>query len=114
MDTAQTLRQKKCVPCEGTEDPMSDADAKHYLIVVEGWQSENYKKIEKDFAFRNFKEALAFVNAVAGIAEEEGHHPDILLHNWRKVKVLLTTHAIKGLSLNDFVMASKIDALKLT
>lgn len=111
MDQAQTLRRKKCVPCEGTEDPMPESEVKHYLAVVEGWSTSDFKKIEKDFAFKNFKQALEFVNKVADIAEEEGHHPDIFLHNWRKVKIAFTTHAIKGLSLNDFILASKTDAL---
>ena len=57
MNQAQTLRRKKCVPCEGTEDPMPEAEVKHYLTVVEGWTTSDYKKIEKDFAFKNFKEA---------------------------------------------------------
>lgn len=112
MDSAQTLRHKKCVPCEGKEDPMPENEVKHYLTVVSGWQTDDYKKIEKDFVFKNFKEAMSFVNKVADIAEEEGHHPDIFLHNWRKVKISLTTHAIKGLSLNDFILASKTDALQ--
>lgn len=111
MDEAQNLRHKKCAPCEGTEDPMAESEVKHYLTVVEGWSTSDFKKIEKDFSFKNFKEALAFVNKVAEIAEEESHHPDIFLHNWRKVKIFLTTHAIKGLSLNDFILASKIDVL---
>lgn len=109
---AQFLRQKKCVPCKGTEDPMPEAEVKHYLTVVEGWSTSDYKKIDKDFAFKNFKEAMEFVNKVASIAEEENHHPDIFLHNWRKVKIALTTHAIKGLSLNDFILASKTDVLQ--
>lgn len=111
MDQVQGLRQKECVPCEGTENPMPENEVKHYLTVVEDWSTTDYKKIEKDFAFKNFKQALEFVNKVAEIAEEEGHHPDIFLHNWRKVKIYLTTHAIKGLSLNDFILASKTDAL---
>ena len=75
------------------------------------WSVLEEKVLEKWFKFRNFKEALAFINKMGALAEEEGHHPDFSLFNWNKVKINLTTHAIGGLSENDFIMASKIDAL---
>lgn len=74
-----------------------------------GWQDFKEKQIVKEYAFEDFKEALAFVNKVGALAEFEGHHPDIHLHGWNKVTITLTTHAIGGLSENDFIMASKID-----
>ena len=67
--------------------------------------------IEREFKFRNFKEGLVFINRVADLAETEGHHPDIFLHNWNRVKISLMTHAIKGLYSNDFILAAKIDHL---
>ncbi|HEY4489919.1 MAG TPA: 4a-hydroxytetrahydrobiopterin dehydratase [Candidatus Paceibacterota bacterium] len=77
---------------------------------VEGWQRKG-NEIEKTFTFKNFKEALAFFNKVAEIAEEEGHHPDMGIFGWKNVRLNLTTHAVGGLTDNDFVMASKIDHL---
>lgn len=79
--------------------------------MVPDWTVVEDKKIERDFKFKNFAEAIEFINKVAGIAEEEGHHPDIYLHNWNRVRFSLMTHAIKGLFLNDFILASKIDSL---
>lgn len=77
---------------------------------LSGWADFDERWIEKEYKFKNFKEALAFVNKVGDIAESEGHHPDINLHGWNKVKLTLSTHAISGLSENDFILASKIDA----
>ncbi len=103
------LREQKCVPCEGGIEPLSKEDAMKLNTQVSGWQlSDDVVTITKQFAFTNFVDALAFVNKVGAIAEGEGHHPDIEL-GWGKVRVVLTTHAIKGLSINDFVVASKID-----
>ena len=105
------LAQKKCVACEGMVDPFVREEAVVLLKQVKDWQlSEDAKAISKEFTFKDFAEALSFTNKVGAIAEEEGHHPDIELA-WGKVKVHLTTHAIKGLSENDFILAAKIDAL---
>jgi 4a-hydroxytetrahydrobiopterin dehydratase len=104
------LAQKKCVACEGTEAPMSREEAGVLLKQLNGWiLSGDARWISKEFKFKNFKEALEFTDKVGAIAEEEGHHPDIQL-SWGKVVVELTTHAIKGLSENDFILAAKIDA----
>lgn len=102
---------KKCVPCEGGVDPLKGEKLQALLPAIPDWQVYNEERIEKDFTFKNFKEALSFVNKVGELAESEGHHPDIFLHNWKKVKITLMTHAIKGLSENDFIMAVKIDQL---
>lgn len=91
--------------------PMTRKEFEQYLTVVKDWIVIEEKKIEKDYKFKNFKEALAFVNKVGEIAESENHHPNIFLYGWNKVKLTLTTHAIKGLSQNDFIMAAKINAL---
>ncbi len=105
------LAQKKCVACEGFETPFVREEAEVLLMQVKNWQlSEEAKSISKRFSFKNFSEALMFVNKVGSLAEEEGHHPDIEL-GWGRVTVLLTTHAIKGLSENDFILAAKIDAI---
>ncbi len=103
-----SLIEKKCVPCEGGIPPFTKAEAEKYLEKVEGW-SLNDGAIEKEFQFTDFKHALSFVNKVGNLAESEGHHPDILLHQFNNVKISLSTHVIKGLSLNDFILAAKID-----
>lgn len=105
------LKQKKCVPCEGGVKPLTPDEYEAFLRTeLEGWVDRDEKMLEKEYKFKNFKEALAFINYVGAIAEEEDHHPDINLHDWNKVKLTLSTHAIGGLSENDFILASKIDA----
>lgn len=106
------LTKKVCKACEGYEKPMDLKEAEKYLQKVNGWKiGDNGKSIIKEFEYKDFKEALEFVNKVGGIAEKEQHHPDINLYGYKKVKILLTTHAIKGLSENDFIVASKVDEL---
>jgi len=99
----------KCRACEGLEDKLSKEDIKRYSKFTKDWNVEK-DNIGKSFKFKDFKSALDFVNKVGSIAEEEGHHPDIML-SWGKVQINLTTHAIKGLSINDFILASKIDEI---
>ena len=108
----QDLTKQKCVPCEGGVEPLKRDEFQKYLNAVNNWSVVNNElQIEKEFVFKNFKQALAFTNQVGEIAESEGHHPDINLHNFKKVKISLMTHAIGGLSTNDFILAAKIDAL---
>jgi len=98
------------VPCEGGTPPLEEEKIKEYLSQVEGWEAKDDKLIHKTFKFKTFRESIDFVNRVANLAEDEGHHPDILIR-YNRVTFELTTHAIKGLSENDFIMASKIDLL---
>jgi 4a-hydroxytetrahydrobiopterin dehydratase len=105
------LKNKKCIPCEGGVEPLNLGKSQELLEELEGWLLQDNKYIEKVFSFKDFKEALAFVNKIGVLAENEGHHPDILLFNWNKVKVTLFTHTISGLSENDFILAAKIDSL---
>lgn len=105
------LASKKCIPCEVGALPLAREEAERFMTQLKGWQlSTDVKSIEKTFSFKNFASALSFVNAVGEVAEEEGHHPDIDF-GWGRARITLTTHAIKGLSENDFVLAAKIDAL---
>ena len=105
------LTAKKCVACEGGTPPMDVVQIKEYMDKVEGWNLVRLEKIFKEFKFKDFKEALLFVNRVGSLAEEEGHHPDFaILYN--RVILNLTTHAIGGLSENDFIMAAKIDKMQ--
>ena len=106
------LLKKKCVPCEGGAKPLSRAEAEKYLAEVSGWTlDEKGQKISKEFKFQDFIGAINFVERVADVAEMEDHHPDIHIH-YNKVLLELWTHAVGGLSLNDFIVAAKIDAHK--
>jgi 4a-hydroxytetrahydrobiopterin dehydratase len=107
----EELHDKHCVPCEGGTPPLSASEATQLLKNISGWNLVEHTKIEKKFHFVDFKRALTFVNEVGDIAEFEGHHPDIDLHDWNKVLVTLSTHAAKGLTENDFIMAAKIDQI---
>lgn len=112
-----SLSSLKCVACRGDEPKLTIDEIEKYLKEVqEGWQVENppaggSDKLVREFEFKNFLEALSFVNKVAKIAEEEGHHPNIYIHDYKKVKLELYTHKISGLHKNDFILASKIDSL---
>lgn len=89
---------------------MNALEIQNLLKETNGWNlTEDGKKIEKIFEFKNFPEALKFVNRVGKIAEDEGHHPNILLFNWNKVKISTYTHAVGGLTENDFILAAKIE-----
>jgi len=110
----ENLVKGHCVPCEGGTKPLSEEQISEYLQALTGWNVENNKELDKEYQFKDFAEALSFVNAVGEIAESEGHHPDMNLFAWNKVTVMLSTHAIGGLSTNDFIVAAKIDAMKNT
>ena len=105
------LAGKTCVPCRGGVPPLPKAEAEGYLREAPGWTLiDDGKRIERDFKHKNFEEALAFVNQVGAIAEDEGHHPDITF-GWGYARISLHTHKIKGLHENDFIMAAKINRL---
>lgn len=104
------LSKNKCIPCSGETPPLSKELVGQYLAEVGDWKLEE-SKIVKTFTFKNFDEAMAFANKVAEIAREEEHHPDILVHDYKKVTITLTTHAIHNLSSNDFIVAAKINDL---
>ncbi|MES2416509.1 MAG: 4a-hydroxytetrahydrobiopterin dehydratase [Patescibacteria group bacterium] len=107
------LAKKKCSSCHDKDlKPLSGADLNDYLDEVSKWKIDaDHKKISREFVFKDFVKAVDFVSGViADIAEEEGHHPDIHI-SYNKVTLELYTHAIGGLSENDFIVASKIDAI---
>ena len=105
------LHEKKCISCENGGTPLSEDETKRNLEQIPEWKL-NGKKIEREFGFNDFKEAMKFVNNISDIAEEEGHHPDIHIH-WNKVMLELWTHSMNGLSENDFIVAAKINNLKI-
>ena len=104
-----TLSKGHCVACEAGTPPMPLEEAREIIDQVQGWELEE-NKLARRFRFKDFASAMAFVNKVAEVAEAEGHHPDIYI-SWNRVRLDLTTHAIKGLSQNDFIMAAKINEL---
>ncbi len=111
---AQQLTELKCVPCRGDEPPFTGEQIAVYLPMVSSeWELVDAVKLRRTFKHRNFLRSMFFVNAVAYLAEQEGHHPDVLI-NYTRVTVELTTHAIHGLSRNDFIMAAKIDRMVMT
>jgi hypothetical protein len=110
-----TFTDKKCVPCEGGTVPLTAEDAGSMLKTIDhDWQlSTDIKSISKTFEFENFETTIEAVNDIGSIAEEEGHHPDLNIHDYKKLTITLSTHAIGGLSQNDFILAAKIEeALK--
>ncbi len=104
--TIADLASRHCVPCKGAE-PMGQSDAKQILRVLPGWALRD-GLIEKEFRFGSYRDGLEFAYKVGRIAEEQDHHPDIVIR-WRHVKLTFTTHVIKGLSMNDFIMAAKAE-----
>ena len=104
------LSQKRCVPCRGGVPPL-DRDAIAALLPqVPGWEVAGEHHLARAYAFPDFLSALAFVNRVGALAEEQGHHPDLYL-SWGKVEIRIWTHKIDGLTESDFILAAKIDRL---
>ena len=108
MDT--NLEQKHCRACELGEGKLDEVATNALLTHTPNWKIINNHEIFRKFEFKNFALALAFVNEVGKIAESEGHHPDIKF-GWGYVEITLTTHAVDGLSENDFILAAKIDKI---
>ena len=105
------LLSKQCIPCSIGAPTLNEEEIKELLpSLKEGWNVIDNKRIEKSYKFKNFKEALDFVNKVGELAEKEGHHPNIYL-SWGKVDITLFTHKIDGLHENDFILAAKIDEI---
>ncbi len=105
------LTAKRCVPCEGGVAPMDAEAARDMLGQLNDWElDESGKEISRSFTFKNYYRTMAFVNALAWIAHQEDHHPDLQV-GYNRVQVRFSTHSIGGLSENDFICAAKIDAL---
>ena len=106
------LLKKKCLPCEGGVIPFDISEIHKYQKKVDGWDiiknDKNIFFLVKSFKFKNFVDSQNFINQVGQISEEEGHHPDIKF-GWGYATISITTHAIEGLSENDFILAAKID-----
>ncbi len=112
--TIGELKKKKCVPCEGGVPPVPRQQAEWLLQDLPGWElSDDGIRIRRQWVTRDFMAAMRFFNRVAELAEDEGHHPDLHLVGYRNVTVELWTHAIGGLSENDFITAAKINELPI-
>jgi len=106
------LAVRRCVPCERGTPPLTQETAERLLAQVPSWTLEAPgAALRRIFQCTDFKAAIAFVQTVAELADAEGHHPDIAIH-YRRVTLTLTTHAIRGLSENDFILAAKINLLR--
>tara|TARA_B100001057_G_scaffold497192_2_gene600684 strand:+ start:81 stop:422 length:342 start_codon:yes stop_codon:yes gene_type:complete len=110
------LFEKKCAPCEGGVSAFDISEIHKYQKKVDGWNIVKNEKhiylLEKNFVFKNFLSSQNFINQVGKLSEEEGHHPEISF-GWGYAKINITTHAIEGLSENDFILASKIDQINV-
>jgi 4a-hydroxytetrahydrobiopterin dehydratase len=104
------LASKNCVPCRGGVPPLKGQELHIFSHQLPNWNVIDEHHITRKFTFPDFQKALDFVNRVGAIAEEQGHHPDILL-TWGKVEITLWTHAVNGLTESDFIMAAKIDQI---
>ncbi len=106
------LAQKKCKPCEGGVEPYSRSAAEEQLARLPGWQlTHDGQRIRKDWTLKGFLAGIRFFQEVARVAEADQHHPDLHLEGYRRVWIEIYTHAIGGLSENDFILAAKIDQL---
>ncbi len=114
LESMNDLLKKRCIPCEGGVLPFDTSEIHKYQKKIDGWDivknTKNIYLLEKKFKFKNFIDSQNFVNRVGEISEEEGHHPDITF-GWGYAKLNISTHAIEGLSENDFILAAKIDQI---
>lgn len=114
VQAVDQLVAKKCLPCEGGVDPCPLDVAQQQLAQLDGWMlTHDGQRIRKNWTVKNFMAAMDFFNQVAEIAEADGHHPDLHLEGYRHVSIELWTHAIGGLSENDFILAAKIDKVPI-
>src|SRR6185437_5914179 len=106
----RSLSSQKCLACSGAMPKLSKKEIKENLKELNRWEIKN-KNLYKKIKFKNFKSALSFVNKIGAIAEKEGHHPDISF-TWGRVEISVFTHEVKALTINDFILAAKIDKIK--
>jgi 4a-hydroxytetrahydrobiopterin dehydratase len=104
------LASRECVPCRGGVPPMKGDEIKKFAEQLKGWDVVEDHHLRKIYEFKDFREALAFVNRVGQLAEEQGHHPDISF-GWGRAEITIWTHKIDGLTESDFILAAKIDKL---
>jgi len=112
MNSNCDLSKKNCIPCKGEVPPLKGKALAHlHRQLAVGWKVIDEHHLERDYQFKNFREALDFTNKIGEIAEQEGHHPNIIL-SYGKVKIQIWTHKIDGLTESDFILAAKYDNIK--
>jgi 4a-hydroxytetrahydrobiopterin dehydratase len=112
MSTQIDFSKKRCLPCEGIGRAMTQGEIAENIKNIPGWTlGEDKKSIEKSLTLKNFVQVVDMINLIKNIAEEEGHHPDLHLTGYKHLKIVLYTHAVDGLTENDFILASKINQL---
>ncbi|MEO0530212.1 MAG: 4a-hydroxytetrahydrobiopterin dehydratase [Planctomycetota bacterium] len=112
--TPEQLVKKRCLPCEGGVEPCTLDESKDQLSELGDWRlTHDGQRIRRDWKVKNFVAGMAFLQRCAEVAEEDGHHPDVHIEGYRNVWIELWTHAIGGLSENDFILAAKIDQLPI-
>jgi 4a-hydroxytetrahydrobiopterin dehydratase len=110
--TRDELTRKHCRPCEGGIPALSREQAEAIIRSTDGWALDpDARRISRSWTVKDFMAAIEFFNKVAAVAEEEGHHPDLHLEGYRKVTIALSTHAVAGLTENDFILAAKINEI---
>ena len=105
------LSKKKCIPCEGGVPPLTKSEIRTLMQQVKGWALSKDGWLVQEYEFEDFVGAKAFVDKVSELAEEEGHHPNIYIYSWNKLRLELYTHSINGLAESDFILAAKINEL---
>ena len=114
VQAVEELVGKRCQPCEGGVEPYTLGDSRRQFVDLNGWSlTADGQRIRKEWKVKNFMSAMEFFNRVAEVAEDDGHHPDLHVSGYRNVTVELWTHAIGGLSENDFILAAKIDQVPI-
>ena len=105
------ITEKKCVPCQGGFPPLNENEINNFIKEIDvDWEVHENRELQKEYVFKTYKQTMIFVNSIAVLAEDEGHHPFIHI-NYQNVLVILFTHKISGLRENDFILASKCDLL---
>lgn len=104
------LQERTCVPCEKGTRPLDDSRVSELLLEIPEWELRGGKLV-RESKLKNFRKALQALNRIGEVAEQEGHHPDMALHSWNRIRIELYTHSIGGLSENDFILAAKIDPI---
>ncbi len=112
VDTTGNLSAQQCLPCTAATTPLNQEQISTLMKQLDGWVQHDHV-IDKTFEFNNYPQAISFVNAVAWVSNQEDHHPELTV-SYNKCKVAYSTHAINGLSENDFICAAKVDALVKT
>ena len=106
------LTKQKCEPCEGGVPPMKEDEIKENLAKVDNWKVIDNHHLINDYKFKNFKEVINFVNKILPLAEEMNHHPNLFIHSYKKLKIVLFTHSENKITDKDYNLAKKIDEIK--